>query len=320
MHYDVFNGDADGICSLIQLRLHNPKYSKLITGVKRDISLLRKIKLNSLDSVTVLDISMKKNYQELVKFLELGVYFFYADHHESNNVINHKNLRSHIDKSPNVCTSLIINRYLGGIYKEWAIVGAYGDGMDKSAEILANECGMSKCDKNKLKLLGECINYNSYGSCTEDLFYHPHLLYKLLKNSHNPFNFIKNESDVYNKLLNSRSLDMDKAKNILPEIETESISVTILPNKSWSRRVIGVYANLLMHNNKDRAHALMIPNDNKGYLVGVRAPYNDRVNADVLCSKFGGGGRKGAAGINAMPRKDKNNFVDEFKKQYKNLI
>jgi len=39
MHYDVFNGDADGVCSLVWLRLSNPKNSKLITGVKRDTSL-----------------------------------------------------------------------------------------------------------------------------------------------------------------------------------------------------------------------------------------------------------------------------------------
>ena len=70
MHYDVFNGDADGICSLIQLRLSNPKNSKLITGVKRDVLLLKKIRPVKRDSVTVLDVSMKKNYQEVVDFLE----------------------------------------------------------------------------------------------------------------------------------------------------------------------------------------------------------------------------------------------------------
>ena len=37
--YDVFNGDADGICALLQLRLAAPADSTLITGVKRDIDL-----------------------------------------------------------------------------------------------------------------------------------------------------------------------------------------------------------------------------------------------------------------------------------------
>ena len=35
MHFDVFNGDADGICALLQLRQTFPD-SKLVTGVKRD--------------------------------------------------------------------------------------------------------------------------------------------------------------------------------------------------------------------------------------------------------------------------------------------
>jgi len=42
--YDVFNGDADGICALIQLRLANPSESTLVTGVKRDIALARQVR------------------------------------------------------------------------------------------------------------------------------------------------------------------------------------------------------------------------------------------------------------------------------------
>jgi len=40
---DIFNGDADGICALIQYRLANPAESTLVTGVKRDISLLERV-------------------------------------------------------------------------------------------------------------------------------------------------------------------------------------------------------------------------------------------------------------------------------------
>ena len=42
-YIDVFNGDADGICALHQLRLHNPQKSSLVTGVKRDNLLLKRI-------------------------------------------------------------------------------------------------------------------------------------------------------------------------------------------------------------------------------------------------------------------------------------
>ena len=40
--YDVFNGDADGICALQQLRLQFPREAERISGLKRDIDLLRR--------------------------------------------------------------------------------------------------------------------------------------------------------------------------------------------------------------------------------------------------------------------------------------
>ncbi|PUE05199.1 MAG: acetyltransferase, partial [Candidatus Sedimenticola endophacoides] len=43
MDYDVFNGDADGICALLQLRREEPREAVLVTGVKRDIALLERV-------------------------------------------------------------------------------------------------------------------------------------------------------------------------------------------------------------------------------------------------------------------------------------
>lgn len=82
MHYDIFNGDADGICALIQLRLAHPISSTLVTGIKRDIQLLKKINASSGDQLTVLDISLQKNADQLKNFLTLGARIFYADHHQ----------------------------------------------------------------------------------------------------------------------------------------------------------------------------------------------------------------------------------------------
>ena len=60
-YIDIFNGDADGICALHQLRLHNPQKSRLVTGVKRDTLLLKHV-VSAHDSViTVLDISSHTN-------------------------------------------------------------------------------------------------------------------------------------------------------------------------------------------------------------------------------------------------------------------
>lgn len=72
MHFDFFNGDADGICALIQLRLTKPLASVLLTGVKRDIKLLDKIKVNKGDQLTVLDVSLQKNRQRFIEFLAAG--------------------------------------------------------------------------------------------------------------------------------------------------------------------------------------------------------------------------------------------------------
>ncbi len=67
---DVFNGDADGLCALHQLRLAEPRQGTLITGVKRDIDLVKQVQAQPGDSVTILDISLDKNRDALLKVLE----------------------------------------------------------------------------------------------------------------------------------------------------------------------------------------------------------------------------------------------------------
>jgi hypothetical protein len=61
-YFDVLNGDADGICALQQLRLAEPLasgQSELITGVKRDIQFLKRVKATAGAVVTVLDVSLE---------------------------------------------------------------------------------------------------------------------------------------------------------------------------------------------------------------------------------------------------------------------
>src|SRR3954469_1165594 len=70
--YDIFNGDADGLCALHQLRLDAPLEAELVTGVKRDIRLLDRVQAQEHDQLTVLDISMKSNADALARALERG--------------------------------------------------------------------------------------------------------------------------------------------------------------------------------------------------------------------------------------------------------
>ena len=95
--YDIFNGDADGICALLQLRLAEPRDAKLVTGVKRDIDLLKQVPAKSGDRVTVLDISMDKNHEALESALEAGADVTYFDHHFPCDIPTAENLNAHID-------------------------------------------------------------------------------------------------------------------------------------------------------------------------------------------------------------------------------
>src|SRR6266536_1107144 len=99
-HYDVFNGDADGICALHQLRLEEPRESTLVTGVKRDIALLARIDAQSGESVTVLDISLATNRAALEALLGRGVRVQYFDHHFAGDLPRHPDLSAMIDTSP----------------------------------------------------------------------------------------------------------------------------------------------------------------------------------------------------------------------------
>ena len=172
-YWDVFNGDADGICALLQLRLAEPKNSQLVTGIKRDIELLDRVAAESGDQVTVLDVSLDKNRDHLERILDTGADVFYVDHHFSGDIPNSSSLNTLINQSPDVCTSLLINQHIRGAYQEWAIVGAFGDNLKKSAHGLAKSQNLSDSDLAKLERLGILINYNGYGANVDDLHYHP---------------------------------------------------------------------------------------------------------------------------------------------------
>ncbi|MGB5524995.1 MAG: hypothetical protein WBM96_20660, partial [Polyangiales bacterium] len=143
-HIDIFNGDADGICALTQLRNAGPLESTLITGVKRDIALVAKAEVHAGDRITVLDLSFDKNREGVLKALQAGAEVFYVDHHFAGEIPESDKLTTIIDPDPNVCTSLLVNGYLKGKYVEWAVTGAFGDNLKASAQTLAAPLGFSE--------------------------------------------------------------------------------------------------------------------------------------------------------------------------------
>jgi hypothetical protein len=313
MHFDIFNGDADGICALIQLRLDRPLEAELVTGIKRDIQLLDKVSVNSGDSLTVLDISLEKNSRKVNEFLNAGASFFYVDHHQAGDIPKHPNFKALIDTGNAVCTSLLVNEYLGNKYPLWAVTAAYGDNLTNSAENLASTLQVSESELSLLHKLGVYINYNGYGNSIEDLHFYPDDLYKELVPYISPIDFIKANPRVYEKLELGYRDDMAKAEQVKPEFENEKVAVVLLPDQSWARRVSGVYGNALANQDSQKAHAVLSENNAGGYLVSVRAPLSLNDGAGEFCSRFSsGGGRKSAAGINHLPKQQFDFFVREF--------
>ncbi len=317
MQIDVFNGDADGICALIQLRLAHPAKSQLVTGLKRDIQLLEDVKVQHGDDVTVLDISFEKNSAAVDRLLNEGANIFYVDHHRHGDIPDHKHLKTLINTEANICTSLLVNDYLEGKYHEWAIVAAFGDNLIETAIKSAYPLSLSNNQLEQLKMLGICINYNSYGTSLADLHFAPDLLYHELQAFTSPFDFMAENEEVYEKLLAGYTNDMTKADKVSAEYQSEKVAVYILPDEIWSRRVSGVLSNELANKNPDRAHAVISSNSLGSYQISVRAPLNNKTGADELCSSFpSGGGRQAAAGINQLAIADLPSFITAFDEKY----
>lgn len=316
-YIDVFNGDADGICSLVQLRLAEPRDSQLVTGIKRDISLLRKVKPFVGDTVTVLDISLQKNHSDLLGILDSGAEVFYADHHNPGEIIDHPALESHIDTSPAMCTALIVDRYLHGRFHLWAITATFGDNLSRVANKLAMEQGLGDDETLALRELGTYLNYNGYGASLDDLFFHPAELYRACVKHQTPFDFIKHNQEVFETLRVGYQEDTNTARTQKLFHETESVAALRLPPEKWARRVSGVFSNQLCNEYPDRAHAILTEKEDGDYLVSIRAPLSQLEGADEIAGSFkNGGGRKGAAGINSLKEDEIPLLIDLMEQRY----
>ncbi len=324
MHFDVFNGDADGIIALVQLRLAEPKQSTLITGVKRDISLLQQVEVKQASSVTVLDISLEKNITALNQLLVEKVPVLYIDHHRTGEIPQNDQLNMLLNIDANTCTSLLVNEYLNGKYAKWAVAAAFGDNMQRSAQQLAERIGLSKEQTSLLTELGVYVNYNGYGRTVNDLHFHPAALYKKLLKFQDPLTLIAEQNSVFAHLKQAYHQDMEQAKTAQVLADNAVCKVVKLADQAWARRVSGVFGNELANQSPDKAHAVITSNktgenkkDDVTYTVSVRAPLNNKQGADKICIQFPtGGGRAAAAGINQLPEDQLEQFIKVMSDYY----
>ena len=317
MHYDLFNGDADGIFSLHQYRLENPlPDAQLITGVKRDICLLAQIENVTNSHILVFDISLASNQPSLLKVLHNNNSVRYFDHHFAGDIPDNPLLETHIIPSPDTCTSTIVNDIMGGKNSPWAICGAFGDNLHPLARNIAESLNLSKKQTTQLHELGELFNYNGYGATLDDLHFDPKDLYKAIQPYKDPFEFIANARQL-TTLSNGYTEDLELAMQQREMNTLGKNRVYLFPDVPWARRVSGVFSNLKAREKQDLAHAIITENKDRTLMISVRAPLNNKRNADALCKLFPtGGGRAGAAGINNLPTEMLDDFLSKFHATY----
>ena len=315
--YYAFNGDADGLCALQQLRLDDPRDATLVTGVKRDIGLLRRVNAAAGDDVTVLDISLDANRVDLHRLLEAGASVRYFDHHYAGELPQQRSFEAHIDLSPDVCTSILVDRHLGGRHHAWAIVAAFGDNLKAVAATMVRAAGIDPATAVTLEQLGIRLNYNAYGSAISDLCFDPHDLARQMLPFADPMAFVR-DAPAFTRLGACYEDDMRRARALEPARQVAGATMVVLPDEAWARRAIGVLANELTQAQPDCAIAILSPHPEGGFTVSVRVPAHRPIGADEFCRGFGtGGGRKLAAGINHLPAADVDRFAASFEARFR---
>ncbi|MDH5538367.1 MAG: hypothetical protein OEY03_03085 [Rhizobacter sp.] len=308
--FDVCNGDADGLCAVLQWRLHTPAQATLVTGLKREIELLDRVQAVPGDEVLACDISMQRNLAALLRLLEQGARVRYFDHHAVSEVPTHARLEAHVEFDAATCTSLLMDRHLGGASRAWALVGAYGDNLIAQGDALAGTSGLGGA-RGRLRMIGEAVNYNAYGETEQDVRIAPRRLYTVMARYRDPLQFLAQEPIVA-ELDGLRLADLQLARAVAPHWRSEHASALLLPDAPWSRRVLGCVANELANAHPQRAHAVLKPIVSGDYVVSVRAPRVAPGGAAQLCALFGGAGRAAAAGIDRLPARELGRFIDAF--------
>lgn len=331
------NGDADGLCALTQLRLADRAAAppvgragiELLTGLKRDIRLLRRLPtlppLAAGDRLTVLDLAVEANLAELRHVLQAGVQVRWFDHHDSAELPAHPGFEPHLDTGPQWCTSLLVDAWLGGAQRVWALVGAFGDNLVSVARACAAEPGsppLAADDLEALQRLGEALNYNAYGDSESDLLIPPSRLAERLVGHADPRDFLRADP-LATELLARHQADLLLAEACVPQVACPRGALYLLPDAAWSRRVSGSFAHLLARREPQRAHAVLrprsVPAGEPGadtctgcWVVHVRAPLAQPGGAAELCRRFGGNGRALAGGIDDLPDDRVGAFVEAF--------
>jgi hypothetical protein len=314
-HYDVFNGDADGISSIVQLRLAHRLHSVLVTGAKRDIRLLDRIHPQPDDTITVLDISLDANRASLERVVAAGARVTYFDHHDAGELPLPPGVNAHLDPSPGVCTGILVDHHLAGRQRIWAVVAAFGDNLVDAACDLAAPLCLTAGALDALRDLGDCLTFNTYADDLDDAIVRPDDLVRILLRHADPLRFVATDP-LYAQIDEARRRDLALARETLPAYKLPGALVYVLPDAPWTRRVRGLFGNETANAHPRLAHAVVTTGRDGTLSISVRAPRVRPTGAHVLCRGFAGGGREAAAGIDRLPAAQLDAFVASLARAY----
>jgi hypothetical protein len=314
-YHCFFNGDADGICAVVQFIQSGFIVDSFFTGCKRDQALLRHGEMLHNANILVFDIELSKNIDSLRKVLDNGCEVTWFDHHgkcEESIFSEYTNFFPNIYTSPDTNTSLIVYKFLNNPeLLKWAIAGLFGDNIDNTALYYCESLNLSAEEILILTNMGKLINYNAYGENLSDLIMDPIEIFHKAKQFKDPISFYK-ETNIGECLKKSSADDLELALSY-----SKQTNIVFLPNLPWAKRVYGMLGNYLIKQNKTKPLAVLVDIGKDNYLVSVRAPLNQPIGAGDLCRLFSsGGGRAGAGGINCLHKDDLEKFKQAFQKKW----
>jgi hypothetical protein len=251
--YDVFNGDADGICALLQLRLQDDERARrrLVTGVKRDIRLLEKIQVRPRDR--------DHGARYLARF-EPRRPRAGAGGRRAEVTLVRSPLRRRDPGARGCWPSSILRPGCARACWWTATLAARSTPGPSSAPsattskrrpAASREADFDAGQAKRCCALGEALNHNAYGESVADLRYPPAELYRhaeAVSPARSPSSPRRRPSRNCARAI-ARTCALPRT--LRPVLAEEGGLVFVLPDTAWARRVSGVFANRL----DDGAHA-----------------------------------------------------------------
>lgn len=267
---DVCTGDADGLCTTLQWRLHQPASSQLMAGVQGDRDLLDRVQVGARDHLLICNLPFDAHRDTLRQLLRQGATVRYLDGHPTEARPVHPRLQATLGSTPHSCSSLLVNDLLDGAHLHWALVGAYGSGCQDAAQRLGQTAGLATAASAHLKTLGELISYNARATHPQDAYVEPAALYALMARYADPLDLLQHETLVP-ELEALRRADLQQALALPPYWQDAKASVYVLPDAPWGHRACAYLNGQYAHREPQRANAVLRPNGAGYFQAKVQA-------------------------------------------------